>query len=116
MKRTIVTMLIMAAALVMSSAASAQVNVPGVGKILSMPSKDDLLSQAVQMVSDLTSMKSSGKLTSEQAGKVDDMLPKANAMTTELAKPQVETSQLVQYAKDLGEMQQQLSALKSMVK
>ena len=115
MNRTIVTILILAVALVMSSAASAQVNIPGAGK-MAMPSKDDLLSQAKQMVSDLTSMKSSGKLTADQAGKVDAMLPKANAMTTDLAKPQVETSKLAQYAKDLGDMQKQLTALKSMVK
>jgi hypothetical protein len=115
MNRTIVTVLILAVALATSSVASAQVQVPGAGK-MAMPSKDDLLSQAKQMVTDLTSMKSSGKLTTDQAGKVDAMLPKANAMTTELAKPQVETSKLAQYAKDLGDMQKQLTALKSMVK
>ena len=107
MKRTIVTVLILAVALATSSVAS--VGTLGI-------SKDDLLSQAKQMVTDLTSMKSSGKLTTDQAGTVDAMLPKANAMTTDLEKPQVETSKLVQYAKDLGEMQKQLTALKSMVK
>ena len=115
MNRTIVTVLILAVALATSPVTSAQVNVPGVGK-MAMPTKDDLLTQAKQLVTDLTSMKSSGKLSADQAGKVDAMLPKANAMTTELAKPQVETSKLAQYAKDLGDMQKQLTALKSMVK
>ena len=82
----------------------------------SVPSKSDLLGQAKQMVTDLTSMKSSGKLTPDQTGKVDQMLPKANALSTELEKPQVETSRLAQLAKDLGDLQKQYGALKGLVK
>lgn len=94
------------------------VQVPGTGSmsVPSIPSKSDLLSQAKQMVTDPTSMKSSGKLTPDQTGKVDAMLPKANALSTELEKPQVETSRLAQLAKDLGDLQTQYGALKGLVK
>src|SRR5262249_37726616 len=120
--RTIVTIAALATSLAVTPMAGAQmpggVQGPGAGKgaVPSIPSKSDLLSQAKQMVSDLTSMKSSGKLTADQAGKVDAMLPKANALSTELEKPQIETTRLGQLAKDLGDLQKQLSALKSLVK
>ena len=48
------------------------------------------------MVEDLTSLKGSGKLAPEQTKQVDDLLPRANSLTSELAKPQVETSKLTQ--------------------
>jgi hypothetical protein len=120
--RTSVTMWVLAVSLLIPSMASAQlpggVQVPGTGtmSVPSMPSKADLLSQSKQMVTDLTSMKSSGKLAPDQAGKVDALLPKANALSTELEKPQVETSRLAQLAKDLGDLQKQVGALKGLVK
>ena len=120
--RTSVTMWVLAASLVIAPVASAQlpggVKVPGTGtmSVPSVPSKSDLLGQAKQMVTDLTSMKSSGKLTPDQTGKVDALLPKANALNTELEKPQVETSRLAQLAKDLGDLQKQVGALKGLVK
>jgi polyhydroxyalkanoate synthesis regulator phasin len=83
----------------------------------SLPSKDSLLAQAKQMVEELTSLKGSGKLAPEQAKKVDDdLLPRANSLSSDLAKPQVETSKLTQYARDLSDLQKQLTSLKSLVK
>ena len=81
-----------------------------------MPSKDSLLQQAKGMVSDLTSMKSSGKLASEQTTQVDELLPKARSLTSELEKPQVETGKLPQLASDMSDLQKQVSALKGMLK
>jgi hypothetical protein len=71
----------------------------------SIPSKDSVLAQAKQMVEELTSLKGSGKLAPEQTKKVDELLPRANSLTTELAKPHVETSKLTQYARDLSDLQ-----------
>jgi polyhydroxyalkanoate synthesis regulator phasin len=92
--------------------------VPGGVQIpTSLPGKDQLLTQAKQMVEDLTSLKGSGKLAPEQAKKVDDdLLPRANSLTSDLAKPQVETSKLTQYARDLSDLQKQVTSLKSLVK
>ncbi len=94
------------------------VQVPGTGQLSvpSIPSKTQLLGQSKQMVTDLTSMKSSGKLAPDQAGKVDALLPKATALNTELEKPQVEASRLSQLAKDLSDLQKQVGALKALVK
>jgi hypothetical protein len=114
-KRAILAILVLSACLLVPAVSFAQVQVPGVGQ-LAMPSKTQLLDQAKQMVQDLTSMKSSGKLTPDQAGKVDALLPKANALNTELAKPQIETSKLGQLAKDLGDLQKQVTDLKGMIK
>ena len=97
--------------------------IPGAGSLpgtSSLPtgafSKDALLTQAKDMVSDLTSMKSSGKLAPAQAKQVDDMLPKATSVKTELEKPQVETSKLTQLASTLSDLQKQLTTLKSLIK
>jgi polyhydroxyalkanoate synthesis regulator phasin len=115
-------MWVLAGSLAIASLASAQmpsgVQVPGAGKVAvpSMPSKTDLLSQAKQMVTDLTSMKSSGKLTADQAKQVDTMLPKANSLTTELEKPQVEPSRLTKLMNDLSDLQKQYGQLKAMLK
>ena len=91
--------------------------VPGTGSIpTSLPSKDTLLQQAKGMVSDLTSMKSSGKLDAAQAKQVDGMLPKAQSLTSELEKPQIPTSKLTQLAGSLSDLQKQMATLQGLVK
>jgi hypothetical protein len=91
--------------------------VPGTGSIpTSLPSKDSLLQQAKGMVSDLTSMKSSGKLDAAQTKQVDGMLPKAQSLTTELEKPQVPPNKLTQLASALSDLQKQLATLKGLIK
>ncbi len=79
-------------------------------------SKDALLNQAKAMVTDLASMKSSGKLAPEQVTQVDNLLPKATSLTSELEKPQVDAARLPQLATDLGDLQKQVSALKGLMK
>ena len=90
--------------------------VPGTGSLLGGFSKDSLLAQAKEMVSDLTSMKSSGKLAPEQAKQVDTLLPKATSLTSELEKPQVEAAKLPQLASDVSDLQKQVGVLKSFMK
>src|SRR5712691_7519184 len=101
--------------------ALAQIQVPGTGSMPSMPStpsvpsvpsKDALLQQATGTVSDLNSLKSSGKLAPPQVQQVDTLLPKATAVTSGLQQPQVPSSKLVEYATQLKDLQQQLTALK----
>jgi len=93
------------------------VQVPGTGSLpTGMLSKDALLQQAKGMVSDLTSMKSSGKLDAAQTKQVDGMLPKAQSLTTELEKPQVPPSKLSQLASSVSDLQKQMATLKSTVK
>ena len=93
------------------------VQVPGTGSLpTGLLSKDTLLQQAKGMVSDLTSMKSSGKLDAAQAKQVDGMLPKAQSLTSELEKPQVPTSKLTQLASSLSDLQKDLATLKGLVK
>jgi hypothetical protein len=93
------------------------VQVPGSVTIpTSLPSKDQLLAQAKQMVSDLTSLKANPSLPAPQVKKVDELLPRATSLTDELAKPQVETTRLGQLAKDLADLQKQVASLKSLVK
>jgi hypothetical protein len=89
------TMALIACAMTISPAL-AQMQVPGVSSML--PDKTMLLEQGKKLVADLTSMKSSGKLDAADTQKVDSMLPKANALNTELAKPQLEPSKLTQLA------------------
>ena len=79
-------------------------------------SKDALLSQAKEALADLTSMKSSGKLAPEQAQKVDTLLPKAQSLNTELAKPQVDPASLPQMASNLSELQKEVGVLKGFMK
>ena len=79
-------------------------------------SKDALLTQAKEMVADLTSMKTSGKLAAPQTKQVDELLPKANSLTRELVKPQVEPSKLSQLASQLSDLQKQVGALKGLMK
>ena len=95
------------------------VQVPGTGSVLGMPSapavptlpsKDSLLQQAQGMVTDLTALKSSGKLAPAQVQQVDGLLPKATAVTSGLQQPQAE------YATTLKDLQQQVATLKGLVK
>jgi hypothetical protein len=79
-------------------------------------SKDALLSQAKEALADLTSMKSSGKLAPEQVQKVDTLLPKAQSLNTELAKPQVDAASLPQMASNLSELQKEVGVLKGFMK
>ena len=93
------------------------VQVPSTGSMpTGMLSKDTLLQQAKGMVSDLTSLKGSGKLDAAQTKQVDGMLPKAQSVTTELEKPQVPPNKLTQLASQLSELQKQYSALMAMIK
>ncbi|HEY4911003.1 MAG TPA: hypothetical protein VIJ73_15940 [Methylomirabilota bacterium] len=120
-RRLLTTFSILAVLLTAPLAVLAQmpggVQVPGVGSLpTGMLSKDTLLEQAKGMVSDLTSMKSSGKLDATQTKQVDGMLPKAQSLTTELEKPQVPPSKLSQLASSLSDLQKQMATLKSLVK
>ena len=93
---------------------------PGGLSIPSLPSgglsKDALLAQAKELLADLTSMKTSGKLAADQATQVDTLLPKAASLTSELEKPQVDAGKLPQLASDLGDLQRQVGALKGLVR
>src|SRR5262245_53473992 len=120
-RRMIVGALALASLLLITLSASAQlpggVQIPGG---TSLPtggfSKDALLSQAKAMLTDLTSMESSGKLAPEQLKQVDTMLPKATSLTNELEKPQVDAAKLPQLATDLSDLQKQVTALKCLMK
>ncbi len=79
-------------------------------------SKDSLLKQAQELVSDLTSMKSNSKLAPAQAKQADDLLPKAQSLTGELEKPKVEAARLPQLAANLSTLQKQVSVLKGFMK
>ena len=94
------------------------VQVPGTSALpsASLPTKDGLLQQAKGMVTDLTAMKSSGKLAPAQAQQVDGLLPKATALTSDLQKPQIPTSKLAEYATTLNDLQKQVGMLKSAIK
>jgi hypothetical protein len=99
------------------------VQMPGKGSVptgVPLPtgalSKDALLQQSKDMVADLTSMKSSGKLTPPQMNQVDGMLPKAQSVASELEKPQVEASKLSQLASTLTDLQKQVGQFKAMMK
>src|SRR5882724_3015037 len=94
--------------------AVALAQMPSVGSML--PDKAQLLEQGQKLVADLTSMKSSGKLGAADVGKVDSLLPKATALNTELAKPEVAPSRLAQLAGQLGDLQKQVGALKGLMK
>jgi hypothetical protein len=112
--RMAVIVWVMVACAMIPTATLAQMQIPGVGSML--PDKAQLLEQAQKLVADLTSMKSSGKLGAADTAKVDSLLPKATAVNTELAKPQVEPSRLAQLAGQLGDLQKQVGALKGVMK
>ena len=121
MRRRVIITWILAALVVTIPAAFAQlpggVQIPGT---TSLPtgglSKNALLKQAKEVEVDLTSMKSSGKLAPEQAKQVDGLLPKANSLTSELEKPQVDAARLPQLTNNLSDLQKQVTALKGMLK
>lgn len=120
-RRLLIATSILAVLLTAPLAALAQlpggVQVPGTGSLpTSLLSKDTLLQQAKGMVSDLTSMKTSGKLDAAQAKQVDGMLPNAQSLTSELEKPQVPTSKLMELASSVSDLQKQLATLKGLVK
>ena len=94
--------------------AVALAQLPGIGSV--RPDKAQLLEQAQKLVTELTAMKSSGKLGAADASKVDTLLPKATAVNTELAKPQVPPSRLTQLAGQLGDLQKQVGALQGLLK
>jgi len=110
--RMTVMVWVMVACAVMPAVALAQI--PGLGSMI--PDKAQLLEQAQKLVADLTSMKSSGKLGAADTAKVDALLPKATAVNSELAKPQVETSRLPQLASQLSDLQKQTDSLKGLMK
>jgi hypothetical protein len=99
---------------------AALAQLPGGIGVPSLPtggfSKDALLAQAKDMLADLTSMKSGGKLAPEQTKQVDELLPKATSLTGELQKPQVDAAKLPQLANNLSDLQKQVGALKALVK
>jgi hypothetical protein len=94
--------------------AVALAQLPSIGSML--PDKAQLLEQAQKLVTELTAMKSSGKLGVADASKVDSLLPKATAVNTELAKPQVPPSRLAQLAGQLGDLQKQAGSLQGLMK
>jgi hypothetical protein len=93
--------------------------VPGGMSVPGIPgglSKDGLLQQAKGLVSELTSMKSSGKLPPAQAKKADELLPKAQSLNDELEQPQIDAGRLPQLASNLTDLQKQVGALKGFMK
>jgi hypothetical protein len=121
MRRRVIGAWVLTGLFMTTGAALAQlpggVQIPGVG---SLPtgglSKDALLKQAKEMLGELTSMKSSGKLAPEQAKQADDLLAKTQSLTGEVEKPQVDAGRLPQLASDLSDLQKQLTVLKGAVK
>jgi hypothetical protein len=108
--------LVIAATLIVATLApvTAGAQIPGVGSLpgASKLDKTALLDQAKKLVADLTAMKQDPKLPAADKSKVDTLLPKAEAVNTELAKPQVEPTRLPQLASQLGDLQTQVGALK----
>jgi hypothetical protein len=107
---------VLAAGLIAATLAhsGARAQIPGVGSLPSamIPDKTALLEQAKKLVADLTAMKQDPKLPAADKGKVDSLLPRATAVNSELAKPQVEPSRLAQLASQLGDLQKQVGTLK----
>jgi hypothetical protein len=113
-RRMSAMVMVMVACAMMPAVTLAQMQIPGIGSML--PDKSQLLEQAQKLVTELTSMKSGGKLGAADTAKVDSLLPKATALNTELAKPEVEPSRLTQLAGQLGDLQKQVGALKGVMK
>ena len=79
--------------------------------------KDALLAQANGMATDLATMKSSGKLTPEQATQTAKLLGKATTLKSDLENlKSVDPLKLSQLASTLVDLQQQVGALKALVK
>ena len=82
-----------------------------------LPSKDALLAQANGMATDLATMKSSGKLTPEQATQTAKLLVKATTLKSDLENLKgADPLKLSQLASTLVDLQQQVGALKTLVK
>jgi len=82
-----------------------------------LPSKDGLLAQANGMATDLATMKSSGTLTPEQATQTAKLLEKATTLKSDLETlKSVDPLALSQLASKLADLQQQVGALKAVVK
>jgi len=111
-RRTFVLVCAMTISMLGGAAALAQI--PGVGSLPSLD-KSALLEQAKQLVAELTAMKQNPNLSAADKSKVDSLLPKANSLNTELAKPQVEPNRLTQLAGQLGDLQKQVGSLKGMI-
>ena len=115
--RTVLAACFLSCLLAAPVASQAQTSLPGG---MALPSggfsKDALLEQAKSLLSELTSMKSSGKLPADQTKKVDELLPKAQSLNDELSKPQVSTSRLPQLASNLNDLQKQVGALKGFMR
>ena len=79
-------------------------------------SKESLLAQANDMVADLVSLNSSGKLTTEQTRQVAQLLPRALALRDEVGQVGGDPLQAPQLASTLLDLVKQVSALKSLVK
>jgi hypothetical protein len=90
--------------------ATVDAQLPGVSSLI--PDKATLLEQGKKLLADLTAMKQDPKVSAADKTKVDSMIPKATAVNTELAKPQVEPSRLTQLATQLGDLQKQYASLR----
>jgi len=110
--KTMLTMLLMAAVM---SPAEGTAQMPGVGSLPSsmIPDKAALLEQGKKILADLMTMKQDPKLPAADKAKVDALIPKAQTVNTELAKPQVETSKLTQLASQVTDLQKQVTAIKA---
>ena len=92
-------------------------DVPLPSKDAVVPSKDALLAQANGMATDLATMKSSGKLTPEQATQMAKLAAKATSLKSDLENlKSVDPLRLSQLASTLVDLQQQVGALKALVK
>ena len=113
MKNTNILLMLLMALTLGSPDAGAQM--PGVGSLPSslIPDKAALLEQGKKILADLVAMKADPKLPAADHSKVDALIPKAQSVNTELAKPQVETSKLTQLASQVTELQKQVSAIKA---
>ena len=112
--RTVLAIVLLAAVLAPMCAGA---QMPSVGSLPTslIPDKAALLEQGKKIVADLLTLKENPKLPAADRGKVDALLPKANAVNAELAKPQVETSKLSQLAGQVTELQKQVAAIKATV-
>ena len=91
-----------------------QAQIPGMSSLV--PDKAALLEQGKKLLAELTAMKQDPKVSAEDKGKIDKMIPRATSVNTELAKPNVEPAKLTQLAGQLGDLQKQLGAIKGMGK
>ena len=110
--KTTLAMLLMAVAM---APAEGGAQMPGVGSLPSsvIPDKAALLEQGKKIMADLVAMKQDPKLPAADKAKVDTLIPKAQTVNTELAKPQVETSKLTQLAGQVTDLQKQVAAIKA---